>query len=87
MDKPVELGKTYHDTITGFTGVATARYEYLHGCVRWQLTRAHPETGMPLEAIFDEPQLAEVEADQHATTGATGGPHDESPQRQAAPPR
>ena len=26
----IELGKTYMDTISGFTGIATARAEYLH---------------------------------------------------------
>ena len=30
----VTLGKTYKDSITGFTGVAVARAEYLYGCVR-----------------------------------------------------
>jgi len=27
----IKLGWKVRDTITGFTGIATARYEYLHG--------------------------------------------------------
>lgn len=79
-----ELGKTYRDSITNFTGVATGRFEYLHGCVRWQLTTAHPETGAPLEAVFDEPQLIWLEEDnetQHEQTGSTGGPRLDPPAR------
>ncbi len=30
----IELGKQYTDSITGFTGIATARTVYLNGCVR-----------------------------------------------------
>jgi hypothetical protein len=78
----VELGKRYRDTITGFDGTATARYDYLHGCTRWNLTRAHPEHGGPQDAVFDEPQLEPVEDEvQHAGTSDTGGPHDEPPRR------
>jgi hypothetical protein len=77
----MELGKTYRDTITGFEGVATGRFEYLHGCVRWQLTGVHPEKGGPLEYIFDEPQIEEVKATKHAGTGTTGGPRPAPPRR------
>lgn len=30
----VELGRTYRDEITGFTGVATVESEYRNGCIR-----------------------------------------------------
>lgn len=30
----VVLGKKYKDNITGYIGVATARSEYLYGCIR-----------------------------------------------------
>lgn len=36
----VTLGKRYRDKITEFEGVATARYEYLNGCYRIQLSGA-----------------------------------------------
>jgi hypothetical protein len=74
----VKLGRRYRDTITGFEGVATARYEFLHGCVRWQLTGAHPESGGPQDFTFDEPQLEEVkDKTEHSSTSGTGGPHDQ----------
>lgn len=82
----MKLGKKYRDTITGFEGVATGRFEYLHGCVRWCLTRAHPEHGGPQEATFDEPQIEEVEEDEreHATSRGTGGPRETPPRPGAA---
>lgn len=70
-----KLGKKYRDTITGFEGVATGRFEYLHGCVRWQLVGKHPENGGPQDFVFDEPQLEEVKSEKtHKATRGTGGP-------------
>lgn len=68
-----ELGKRYRDPISGFEGVATGRYEFLHGCVRWQL--AGQIKGEPKDFVFDEPQLVEV-ADEvtYETTRGKGGP-------------
>lgn len=52
----VELGSQCRDTITGFTGTATARYEFLNGCVRYQLEKAGGDTGV-IELVFDEQRL------------------------------
>lgn len=69
----VQLGKRYRDTISGFEGVATGRFEYLHGCVRWNLSGVL--AGEPKDFSFDEPQLAEVpDPERHESTRGTGGP-------------
>ena len=34
----IELGTKVTDTVSGFKGVATARYTYLNGCVRYEVT-------------------------------------------------
>lgn len=68
-----KLGKRYRDTISGFEGVATARYEFLHGCVRWQLSGE--VGGEPKDFNFDEPQLEEVSTKvEHKATRGLGGP-------------
>lgn len=54
-DQPVKLGETYRDSITGFEGVATGRFEYLHGCVRIDLEAI--VDGKPAREIFDEQRL------------------------------
>lgn len=61
-----ELGARYRDSITGFTGVATARTEYLAGHVMVQLTRgdAHAK---PEELWFSEKRL--LARDEVAPTG------------------
>ena len=55
----VELGERYVDPITGFEGVATARHEYLYGCVRVTLEgkTAGSELG---EFVVDEQRLTET---------------------------
>lgn len=67
------LGKKYRDVISGAEGVATARSEHLHGCVRVQL-----EWGKDGEAKyewFDEQRLVDVETERPSlTTARTGGP-------------
>lgn len=51
----VALGHSYEDTITGFVGVATARTEYLYGCVRVGLEGSVDDK--PDEFWFDEQRL------------------------------
>ena len=36
----IELGEKVKDTITGFTGIATARTDYLYGCIRVEVEPA-----------------------------------------------
>jgi hypothetical protein len=62
--EPVKLGEHYTDSITGFNGVATGRYEFLSGCVRIQLECEID--GKPEERVFDEQRLTSKPA---ATSG------------------
>lgn len=81
------LGQRYYDSITNFEGVATGIFIYLHGCRRIQLSGTNEQTKGPVEYVFDEPQLVEVETDKALEgDGRPGGPKD-SPMQKAAPPR
>lgn len=54
----IKLGEKYTDNITGFTGVATARIEYLTGCVHIGLQGKVKEDGsLPAAEYFDECRL------------------------------
>lgn len=55
----VTLGKKYKDGISGFAGIATARTEFLYGCVRICLSPAKLDKDGHLMEDFwvDEPQL------------------------------
>ena len=65
----VVLGQQASDSISGFTGIAIARTEYLHGCIRVQLQSKAMKDGIPMEGLwFDEAQLSGV------TSPGTGGP-------------
>lgn len=66
----VQLGERYRDKITGFEGVATARSEYLYGCVRVGLEGAL--NGEPKELWFDEQRLTDAPS-------ATSGGHRPAP--------
>lgn len=78
--QPVTLGEKYRDKISGFEGVAIARYEVLHGCVRVQL-----ETGKDNEVkepVFDEQRLEPVAPTPPIKpTATTGGPRPNPPSR------
>jgi hypothetical protein len=82
----VELGAKYRDKVTGFEGVAVARYEYLWGCNRISLEHLGSD-GKPQAAVFDEPQIERTGPQQVRTEAPklarTGGPHDHA----AAPRR
>jgi len=83
MTTAPQLGKRYRDTISGFEGVATGRFEYLHGCIRWQLSGT--TNGNPESFVFDEPQIMPVPSPVvHEPTRGTGGPRDDPPRTGAA---
>jgi hypothetical protein len=74
----VKLGEQYTDTITGFTGIATARSEFLYGCVRVQLEMSHHgKEYKPTEAQwFDEQRLIRDSAAQSGGPGAAAPSRD-----------
>jgi len=53
-----DLGKRAKDKITGFTGVLTARCEFLTGCNRYCIQPQELKDGKPIDSIyFDEAQI------------------------------
>ena len=74
----IELGKKYKDSITGFEGIATARTEYMFGCVRILLEgkKLKPD-GTSNELWFDEQRLVPKAAKKEPP----GGPGAVAPQR------
>lgn len=74
----IKLGTRVRDSITGFSGVAMARTEYLNGCARVGVQAAQLHDGKPVDPQwFDEQQLTE---DSPATAG---GPGSVAPSRDA----
>ncbi|HEX7111391.1 MAG TPA: hypothetical protein VF216_03030 [Mizugakiibacter sp.] len=57
----VELGNEVKDVVTGFEGIATAKVEYLNGCVQFCVT---PQVGadnkMPDGVYIDHQRLAYI---------------------------
>ena len=72
----VKLGRQYEDKVSGFKGIATARYEFLNKCVRIQLTGRVTEEGKePKELVFDQEQLVEIGEGVTTEAKPTGGGH------------
>lgn len=72
----INLGDEAKDAVTGFTGVAVSRTDYLNGCTRVCLQPPIGDDGkLPQYETFDEPQL-EVLTAQKVSRGPTntGGP-------------
>lgn len=76
----LELGKKARDTVSGWEGILTARYEYMNGCVRYEIS-AKDENGKPEAFAFDEQQIVMVEAPpvEREPARRTGGPRDNTP--------
>lgn len=58
--QPIELGKKYKDTVSGWEGIATLRLEFLNGCIRYELS-GKDKDGAPQGHVFDEEQLLLVD--------------------------
>lgn len=86
----IRLGDEVRDKVTGYTGIATARFEYLTGCVRYEVQPRGLHEGKLHEAyVFDEGRLEMVGGGIHpdqVAAAATGGPHP-TPVQPSAPRR
>lgn len=71
----IKLGKKYRDRVSGWEGIATARYEYMNGCVRVELSGADKD-GHPKGHVFDSEQIELVPAAKTVKVERkrTGGP-------------
>lgn len=75
----VKLGKKYRDSISGFEGIATARYTFLHGCERILLEGGIGEDGKVRDLVVDEQRLTDTPK---ATSGGPmPGPPPRDPRR------
>jgi len=58
MKFKLELGLKAKDKITGFTGILTARCQFLTGCNRYCIQPTNLKNGSPIDSLyFDEDQI------------------------------
>lgn len=76
----IELGWQVRDLVTGFTGIAVARVEYLNGCVQYCVKPQAGEDGkMPEGEYIDAGQLEIVGPGVSVQRRETGGPMRDTP--------
>jgi len=76
----IALGARVRDTVTGFTGVATARVEYLNGCIQYCVKPVVGDDGkMPDGEYLDIGQLEVVDGGVSVPRRDTGGPMSDTP--------
>jgi len=52
------LGESYKDLITGFTGIATAKIQYMTGCEQTAIKPRDLKDGKPMDEVwFDDQKL------------------------------
>jgi hypothetical protein len=86
----IHLGDKVKDTVTGLTGTAVARTEWLNGCVRVtiQPTVKKKDGSVPEAYTTDEPQVVVVQSKaKKRGSDKTGGPLGIKPQQHAGPSR
>lgn len=75
----ITLGEKYRDRVSGWESIAVARYEYMNGCIRYELA-AKDDKGAPTAFVFDEQQLEAVASEPVPTEPRrTGGARGTSP--------
>ena len=69
------LGDHVKDSITGFSGIAIARTEWINGCSRIHVQPVKLKDGSTIEPeAFDEPQIVLVKKKTVKRKTDTGGP-------------
>jgi hypothetical protein len=79
MKKDINLGDRVKDIVTGFTGIAAGRYEYMTGCTQYGVAPEKLKDGAVADwATFDESRLTIVKRSavklRKAPEIADGGP-------------
>jgi hypothetical protein len=87
----ITLGSKVRDTLTGFTGTATGRTEWLYGCTRICIEPNEMKDGKPIEGVwFDEQRIEVIKPDTPKvspdSSARKGGPQSD-PHRSADPSR
>ena len=87
----IKLGNKVRDNITGFTGIAVGRTEWLFGCSRIGIQATELKDGKPVETEWIDEQRVEVIEDLprviSADSAATSGGPQRDPSRRADIPR
>jgi len=65
--EPIELGTRVMDTVTGYTGIAVARAQYLGGSDRYEVAAPAKEDGEPVESRWFDAGRLQLYPDPSAT--------------------
>jgi hypothetical protein len=78
----IRLGQKVRDSVTGFTGIAVSRCEYLNGCTHYGIAPKVGSDGKAPDSVYYDWQRIEIlgigVADDFASS-PTGGPQREAP--------
>ena len=75
----IQLGNQVEDVITGFTGIATAKVEYINGCTQFCVTPKSRDGKMPDGEYFDHQRLRFVAEALALPSSDTGGSMRDTP--------
>jgi hypothetical protein len=76
----IALGAKVRDSITGFTGRATSRVEYITGCVQYGvLPEVKADGSYPNAEYIDEQRLEVIGEPVAQASRPTGGPQRDAP--------
>lgn len=76
----ITLGQKVQDVVTGFEGIATARVEYLNGCVQYCVKPRVDGSGKTQDAEYiDQQQLVVVDDGVLVEARQGGGPQRDTP--------
>jgi len=75
-----ELGETLQCKVTEFTGIATAKVEYLNGCIQYCLVpKIGADNKRPNGEYIDQGQLSKINNGISVEQSDTGGPQRDCP--------
>jgi hypothetical protein len=84
MKEKIKLGQRVRDVVTGFTGIATARVEYISGCLQYCVQPPVAGDGkFPASEYIDHQRLEALGESVQLESSNTGGVMPYAPPRRA----
>lgn len=81
----IQLGSRVRDSLTGFTGTAIGRTEWMYGCARIAIEPTELKDGKPIDMVWFDEQRVQLVQEQNPEVSKESSATSGGPQKDPSP--